>query len=142
MEYKLPSYFQSINKLEKETFLTKHAKEFSYRHSIKHIELIDLINKFRKKNNIPQLKYNLESKIPDFIIKEQYEMKIFKYKHFFQLSNKKYLFKYPINEFKKKFENKEQIVNILLLENLNQIMIIEKDDFEYVLIYKKLFKYK
>ena len=85
MEYKLPSYFQSMNKLEKETFLVKHAKEFSYRHSIKHIELIDLINKFRKKNNIPQLKYNLESKIPDFIIKEQYEMKIFKYKHFFQL---------------------------------------------------------
>ena len=51
MEYKLPSYFQSMNKLEKERFLTKHSKEFSYRYSIKHIELIDLINKFRKKKN-------------------------------------------------------------------------------------------
>ena len=50
-------------------------------------------------------------------------MKVFKYKHIFKLSNKKYLFLYPINEFKNKYENKEHIIiNIILLETLNQIL--------------------
>ena len=69
-------------------------------------------------------------------------MKVFKYKHIFKLSNKKYLFLYPINEFKNIFANKEHIINIILLENLNQILIIEYNDFEYVLIYEKRFRNK
>ena len=47
--YELPTYFQSMKKKEKETFLTNHANEILFFHSTKQIELIHLINELRKK---------------------------------------------------------------------------------------------
>ena len=51
------------------------------------IELITLINEMRKKNNVKKLIFNKQQNLKDFF-KEQ------------NLSNKKYILKYPIGEFK------------------------------------------
>ena len=68
-------------------------------------------------------------------MKEPSEMKLFKYKHIFKISNKKYLFKYPNDEFQKEFNQRNsEILKILLLEDLNKILIIKNGNFEYIFI--------
>ena len=61
----------------------------------------------------------------------------------FKLSKNKYLFIYPIGEFKNRLINKdENINNILLYDSLNYIMIMEKENKEYILIYRSLYYFE
>ena len=58
-------------------------------------------------------------------------------KNIFKLSNKKYLFKYPIGKFEINFKNKDKnILSILLKDNLNHIQIITYQNIEYIFIYE------
>ena len=133
----LPKLFLSMNEKNKKNYLLEHFNEFLFSHSQQQIKLINSINKFRIQNKVGELKYNEYEKIPDFIVKEPSEMKLFKYIHIFKISNNKYLFKYPNNEFHKNFNQRNtEILKILLLEDLNKILIIMNGNFEYILIYK------
>ena len=56
----------------------------------------------------------------------------------FEKLNKKYLFRYPIGEFEKNFNNKNpEIISVLLNKNLNSLQIITKDNIEYIYVYQK-----
>ena len=126
-----------MDEKSKKNYLLNHFNEFLFLHSEQQIQLIDSINKFRIENNVGKLKYNENENIPDFIVKEPSEMKLFKYKHIFKISNKKYLFKYPNDEFQKEFNQRNsEILKILLLEDLNKILIIKNGNFEYIFIYQ------
>ncbi len=134
-EHVLPKSFLSMNEKSKKNYLLNHFNEFLFFHSEEQIQLIDSINEFRIENNLDELKYNEYENIPDFIMKEPSEMKLFKYKHIFKISNKKYLFKYPNDEFQKEFNQRNsEILKILLLEDLNKILIIKNANFEYIFI--------
>ena len=134
-EHVLPKSFLSMNEKNKKNYLLNHFNEFLFSHSEEQIQLIDSINEFRIENNLDELKYNEYENIPDFIVKEPSEMKLFKYKHIFKISNKKYLFKYPNDEFQKEFNQRNsEILKILLLEDLNKILIIKNGNFEYIFI--------
>ena len=136
-EHLLPKSFLSMNEKSKKNYLLNHFNEFLFFHSEQQIQLIDSINKFRIENNVGKLKYNEYENIPDFIVKEPSEMKLFKYKHIFKISNKKYLFKYPNGEFQKEFNQRNsEILKILLLEDLNKILIIKNGNYEYIFIYQ------
>lgn len=70
-------------------------------------------------------------------------MVLFPEENLFKISNKKYLFKYPIWVFEKKFKNNdESIINILLKDNLNYIQIITQKESKYVFITEKFFDKK
>ena len=97
-------------------------------------------NIYRKKNQIPAILFDNENKTnQNFINNEPGEIMLYPEKNIFKLSNKEYLFKYPIGQFRPNIiaENKE-ICQILLKDNLNYItkFNISKED-EYFLIYEK-----
>ena len=53
------------------------------------------------------------------------------------MSNKKYLFRYPIGDFATKFRNKDNnILSIFLKDNLNHIQIIVYQNVEYIFVYE------
>jgi hypothetical protein len=55
--------------------------------------------------------------------------------HLFKLSDKEYLFKYPVGEFEINFKNRDiNILAILSIANLNHIKIITKNNFEYIFL--------
>ena len=80
------------------------------------------------------LKYNTTETIPDFIINEVTEVNIYNYKNNFRLKNYLYLFRYEKNEFQNFIENSE-ILSIINNDLLNEIIIIEQNDIEYISIY-------
>ena len=135
-DFELPKNFHQMNKQSKKIFILNNAYKFQYKQSERHIDLIKLINEYRVKNNLDKLLYNEEEKIPEFLIKESAEVILFGYKNLFILSNRKYLFKYKIDELKKNFIKRDSdILDIILNRNVNKISLIDIDNFEYILIY-------
>ena len=138
-DFELPNNFHEMNKQNKKIFILNNAYKFQYKHSERHIDLINLINEYRVKNNLDKLLYNEEEKISEFLIKESAEVMLCGYKNFFILSNRKYLFKYNIDGFKKNFNKRDSdILGIVLNRNVNKISLIDIDNFEYILIYDSM----
>ena len=89
-DYPLPFNFNSINNMEKIKFFEKNENFLKYSLHNENIELINLINKIRKRNNVKKLNFNKLQNLKDFF-KEQ------------NISNEKYILKYPIGELKKNY---------------------------------------
>ena len=122
-DYPLPSIFMTFSYKERITYIEKNEYFFKYSLKDENVELIRLINEFREQNNLKRLIFNKLQNLKDF----------FKDRNLFK---EKFLFEYPIGEFKKLFEEKkENIIEILINENLNNILILEKDNKEYIFIY-------
>ena len=140
LPYYLPLNFENLSKKERKKLILQNYKKYQYEITDEQKNLINEINIFRDDNDIPKLKFDKENKIPEFIIEKPSEMILFPEKNIFEISNKKYLFKYPIGEFEKKFKNNdEEIINILLKDNLNYIQIVTQKENEYLLIFEKIF---
>ena len=123
-DYPLPSNFETLNFEEKMKVLEENKFFFEYKLDNKKIEIICLINKFRASNNMNKLFYNKTENLNDF----------FKEKN--TNNNKKYLFNNPFGEFKNKLlKNDKNISKILLNDELNYIMIFEREKSEYIFIY-------
>ena len=132
--------FENLSEKERKKLILQNYKKYQYEITDEQKNLINEINIFRDDNNIPKLKFDKENKIPEFIIEKPSEMILFPEENIFEISNKKYLFKYPIGEFEKKFKNNdEEIINILLKDNLNYIQIVTQKENEYLLIFEKIF---
>ena len=101
------------------------------------MEIIKLINKKREEYNIDKLKYNFNENLYDYFLFDKHK-KFFKFKNINKLDNKNYLFIYPKGEFKKiLINNNRNIIKIFLIDYLNYILILEKGNNEYILIYQK-----
>ena len=107
-----------------------------YTISPKQANLINIINNFRKKNNINQLKSNSAVKLIYYFDKIEH---FFSLGNLFQFNNyKTYLFVYPIGEFEYKLRNNDDvIIKILKIKSLNYIIILEKENNEYILIFEE-----
>ena len=124
-DYPLPSNFDSMNISEKIKILEKDEHFLKSSLNDENIKLITLINELRKKNNIKELIYYQIQNLNDFF-KEQ------------DLANVKYIFKWPIGDFKHKLlYNDENVINIIKNNNLKYIMILAKGKNEYIFIYSK-----
>jgi hypothetical protein len=132
----LPKKFNKLKEKEKNEFIFKKesVKEYQYELNENQINLIHKINKIREDNHIPLLKYNEIEKLPEFIINEKTQLIFNDYDNIFKLSQNFYIFKYRINEFQN-FLNNNQILNIITIETLNEISVIEKNNFEFISIY-------
>ena len=127
--YLLPSNFDSINFEDKVGVLEKNQNFYTYTLSDENIELINLINEFRKNKNVNELNYNKIENINDY----------FNIKN---MKNKNYLFIYSFEEFVTKIiDNDENITKILLIEDLKYIMILSKEKYLYIFIYSDYNKY-
>ena len=135
--YELPSNFGKMPKKKRKEYVFQNYKNYSHNISYEQKELIKSINDLRGINNIPLLGSCQIRQIPDFLINELSEVMMWPERNIFKLSNKKYLFKFPIGQFKINFKNKDKdIFSILLKENLNHIQIITHQNIEYVFIYE------
>jgi hypothetical protein len=101
-----------------------------YTISPKQANLINIINNFRKKNNINQLKSNSAVKLIYYFDKIEH---FFSLGNLFQFNNyKTYLFVYPIGEFEYKLRNNDDvIIKILKIKSLNYIIILEKENHKF-----------
>ena len=129
-----------MSEKERKELIFQNYKKYQYKITDEQKNLINEINTFRDDNDIPKLKFDKVNKIPEFIIEKPSEMILFPEENIFEISNKKYWFKYPIGEFEKKFKNNDvNIINILLKDNLNYIQIVTEKENEYLLIFEKTF---
>ena len=136
-DFKLPVNFTKKNEYQKIQYIlqTKCRYEISISQNQKY--LISLINSYRKSKKISELNYDKEIGFDDLIFDNYSEPILFNKKNIFKCPNKNYLFKFPINEFKKKFINKDKkIIQILSYNYLKKIIIIEKDNNEYIFLFK------
>jgi len=90
-------------KKNKKQYISSISKELKYNYSEEDLEILKIINNFRNKNNLEDLKQ--KDNIPEFIINEISEVILFNWQHLFKLSNNKYLFKCEIGKFNYWFKN-------------------------------------
>ena len=139
IRYNVSEDFTKMSERDRKTFLLDNYKNIKYETTSDQINLIKIINEFRENNNLPKLLNNRLISIPYFIMNEPAEIMINPDQHFFKLSDKEYLFKYPIGEFEINFNNRDiNILAILSNANLNHIKIITKKNFEYIYIFKEI----
>ena len=137
-KFKVSEDFIEMTENEKKKFLLDNYKNMEYVNSVEEKNLINLINEFREKNNLPKFLVNFSFKLPNYIIKQPSEIMINPQQNLFEKLNKKYLFRYPIGEFEKNFNNKNpEIISVLLNKNLNSLQIITKDNIEFIYVYQK-----
>ena len=122
-DYPLPSNFISLKSSDKIKILENSEYFLKYTLNDKNIELINLINELRHENNLSKLIYSKVQNLIDY----------FKVK---QSSCEKNLLINLKGEFKDKILLKDDdIIKKVLQKNLKYIMILEKDENEYILIY-------
>ena len=122
-DYPLPSNFISLKSNDKIKILENSEYFLKYTLNDKNIELINLINELRHENNLSKLIYSKVQNLIDY----------FKVN---QSSCEKNLLINLKGEFKDKILLKDDdIIKKVLQKNLKYIMILEKDENEYILIY-------
>ena len=140
IDYTLPSNFFNLDKKSKiETiFKEDHMKKYQYKLKENQIGLIRKINDIRSNYNVPPiLNYGEVESLPDFIINLKTELIFYPNENLYKLSSNYYIFKYPKNIIHNLL-NKEKILNIITIDFLNEINIIEQDNFELISIYKNI----
>ena len=135
-DFFLSSFFINMNDYEKRKYILNNKNIYSVSISRSQKDLIALINKFRIENNIDELNYDIIITFNDLIFDRYSEPILHSNENIFKLSNEQYLLKYALNEFETRFNNKEKMItNILLNDYLNKIIIIEKDNIQFIFIY-------
>ena len=140
--FELPCFFDNSNYKEKIEIIFKkeNLAKYRYKSNTNKIYLIlEKINDIRRKINLPLLRHLLNTEqgecLPDFIINEKTKMFFYPNENIYKLSPNFYIFKYPKDEFQNHINNKE-IMDIIKNETLDNISLIEKNELEYISIYK------
>ena len=128
-DYYLPNFGKENNKGK---YIKSICKNFIIKRSKEELEIIDIINNFRRKNYLE--KFFVDNTFPDFLIKKQTEIFLFPYKKIFKsFDNTKYICK--ITEKYKDFLNDSEIKIILLKDDLDRINVIKQNDIIYILLF-------
>jgi len=139
--FELPLEFENLNKISKIEMIFKkeNMKKYMCKLDDTQIKLIIKINQLRIQNNIPQLKYDEEQQLPDYIINKKTELVFYEEKNIYKLSINYYLIKYLISECQKDINDKK-VINILTNDFLDRINIIRKDSYEYIALFNSKYK--
>ena len=139
-DFPLPLTFIKLNEYEKRKFILNNKNKYEILISREQYDLIYLINYFRRSNNINEFIFDDIIKFDDLIIDKYSEVIFCVHENIFKLSNENYLLKYPLSEFKTKYNKDKNITNFLSNKILNSIIIIEMDKIQYInVFYSKRF---
>ena len=128
--------FIKKNKKKQRNILMKN--NYIYSLSEEQKLLINLINEFRDNNGFKKLNFKEDEEI-NYFIKIGNRKNLSFFENILKLGENKYLFIYPMNEFKNKFLEKDyNILNILKNEYLNEILIVERLNNEYILVFESV----
>lgn len=127
--------FLSLDTLNRNYYLLQNENYFNYKINGDQQKLIALINNFRIKNGLRKLNYNKNESLDEYFITEVQD-RFYCFENIINLSNNKYLLIYPIEEIKKNFLMNKDIIEILLKDILDKILVLNKGNYEYILIYK------
>ena len=133
--FELSSNFHKISNKKKKKAILKNIQKMKISISEEQIELINYINNIRLNGNKSKLEYNEENELYEFFLKEPSEFYFFPYKKIVMINKNKYLIKSKKDEFKEELNNNNDIMKVLLMEDLNRISIVEKENIIYILIY-------
>ena len=140
-DYLLPSYFIEFNDYQKRKMLLNDMNLFTIKITKEGENIISLINNFRKNNNFDELVYDKIIKFKDLTIDEFSEPVLYNNENIFKLRNGNYLFKFPLNEFQARLNNREKnIINVILSEFLNKILIVEKNNILFIYLFHSKIK--
>ena len=130
-EYELPDYFIKLK--NKRDYISKIANQLNVYYCEREYQLVDLINDFRNKNELIELK--IDYKLPKFILDDSTVI-LLSSLNIIKLSNNAYVFRFKEYDFDRyAFMENKNISNILLNGNLNRINIIQQDIIIYILVY-------
>ena len=130
-KYKLPEDFNSIE--NKRNYLESKANDFEIDYSLKDIDFIKAINKFRINKNLNEL--IIDYKILNLIINVSTEI-ILSPNNIIKISNTKYVFKLNKEDDFEKIKEDKNINQILLKPFLNKINIIQQNDVKYITVFE------
>ena len=129
---KVNNDFISMGYSNQKRFILHNKKNFKYIKSSNHNYILESVNNYRKIYKLQELK--CENQIPEFILKGNTEV-LLSFNNIIQLGYMKFLFKFEKHEFLIKLRQKDKdILNILSMEDLKKIEIIEKDNYEYIVV--------
>ena len=135
-DYILPKNFELMNEYEKRKYILDNKNNYTIENNK---VLINQINKFRNENDIDDLNWDVEIYFKDLIMDKYSESFLYDYENIFKLSNRKYLLKYPSDEFKTRFNNRDKnVISILLNVNVNKIIIVEKNSIIFIFLYDQI----
>ena len=130
--------FDHLKENERKKVVFDNYENYHYNLEGKQIDLINSINDFRNKNKVVKFQFDKDNKIPEFIFKKSSNLNILPEDNICKISDKEYLFKYPVDLFEHLFKQKdEKILEILLKDNLNYIQIFNQGETEYIYIKEK-----
>ena len=136
-DYELPDNFSEMTENGKRKLILDNQDKYEIQISEYEKNLIFSINNFRKENNIDELIYDEDIYYEDLIIDKYSEHILSTNENIFKLSETNYLFKFQVGEFAKNFRRRKiNINNILLKDNLEKIIIIKKNNFEFINLFK------
>ena len=133
--------FEYLKENERKKVVFDNYENYQYKVEEKQTDLINLINDFRHKNKIAKLEIDKDNRIPEFIFKKESREALHPKDNICEISNKEYLFRFPVGKFENLFKNKdEKILEILLKDNLNYIQIFNQGETEYIYIQERHLK--
>ena len=135
--FELPENFQNWKKKERKRFISDNYSKFKL-YNQNEVGISMYLNMVKTKYHIPQFeKYDIQ-RMPKYIMDEPGEMMLYPDRNIFKLSNKDYIFRYPIGEFENilRKNSDDNVKNILSKDNLTFYQVITKNDKEIINVFE------
>ena len=132
----LPENFPKWKKKERKRFISDNYSKFEL-YNQNEVGIRICLNMVKEKDHQKFEKYDIK-RIPEYIMDEPGEMMLYPDRNIFKLSNKEYIFRYPINEFENILSKNsdDNVKNILSKDNLTFYQVITKNDKEIINVFE------
>ena len=131
----LPENFPKWKKKERKRFISDNYSKFKL-YNPNEMRISKCLNMVKAIYDIPEFEKYDTRKLPDYILDEPGEMMLYPDRNIYKLSNKGYIFRYPIGEFENilRENSDDNVKNILSKDNLTfyQVITQNKKDIIYV----------